>query len=227
MNKANNHRYHFREDGKNDLRKQYGNAIVFTDTCENPCFHRVETDDLLPGELSAFTFGVGCYTVRTAWRVYKIHEPGYSPEQEMPADKDDVDTVRKDLGDGNVAELTGFLSIADVSGFANISKYPPEWSDKLRVTHEISAKHTADSDGVFFDGFKPVCRATESRNANWSETIGYICAIKDNASLPDNQASIVVSSMYLGSSFSVPHWHKLDYNGELSHISKHPYADSE
>lgn len=63
--------------------------------------HQVSDEELLPGEIEAVTFQVGCYTVRSALRVYTIQDSDwYLAEVREPADKDDVEMVRKDLALG-------------------------------------------------------------------------------------------------------------------------------
>ena len=56
------------------LREHLGDGIVFTGVLDNATEGReLEDRKLLPGELSAVVFTLGCYTVRSATRVYKIH----------------------------------------------------------------------------------------------------------------------------------------------------------
>lgn len=157
-------------------------------------FRKLAENELLPGELSAVTVRVGCYIVRRAWRVYNVHEPGYDPELETPADEMDTALVRKNV------KPDGRMILC------------PSWKDRLRVTQEISAKH-CDSPN---SGFIYICRAAESRNLRWSETIGLIYTAKASACIPDEYASLLVCLIFLGDSRTDGIWYRLDPTGKIT-----------
>lgn len=57
--------------------KRKRNIAVFTDTWDFGVYDaKVPENGLLPGELSAVTFRVGCYIVRSALRAYRCHKVG-------------------------------------------------------------------------------------------------------------------------------------------------------
>lgn len=62
-------------ESKGLIRKHWSSSVVFTDAW-HPGINDQEyaEAELLPGELSAAVFTVGCYIVRTAKRVYRIPE---------------------------------------------------------------------------------------------------------------------------------------------------------
>lgn len=182
------------------IRKHWKTEAVFTDAWRPGADERkVPEEELLPGELSAVVFQVGCYTVRSAQRVYRIHGPEYAPELETPADNEEVEMVRKDLETG-----VEMRKEADCEAAA--------WDEKLRVTNEISARHNSDPNTEFIY----ICRAAETRNASWYEYIGDIYVVKDNAHIPDEYASLLVYSHYEGRSFGFDMWYKFGPTGKLT-----------
>ena len=193
------------------LRTHWKPLAVFTGFWHPDHGKQVSESELLPGELSAVTFKVGRYTVRSAQRVYQIHEPGYIPEMEIPASSEDVELVRKDIVPVNVDPRLNFTMSTGVG--------LQPWRNRLRVTHEISARHQDNPSGAF----TMICRATEARNYTWTEHIGTICAAKEHIAVPDKRASLFVCSTYVGDSFSVDTWYKLDPAGKITTLSLHPY----
>lgn len=199
-------------DAKNTIRKHWKLSAEFTNSLHLEHGEKVDETDLLPGESSAEIFHVGCYTVRSAQRVYQVSEPGYTPEKEIPADPEDVELVRKDK---SPVSTDPQLSVsATVTGIEFQS-----WRNRLRVTHEISARHQDNSNG----SFTMICRAAEARNFSWSECIGPIMTAKEHIAVPDKHASLFVCNTYVGSSFSADTWYKLDPTGEITTLRLHPY----
>ena len=199
----------FRENDESIIRKHWGQNTVFTDAWNTDRFAEYEQvqgaefrelteEELLPGELSAVTFRVGCYIVRKALRVYNIHGPVYSPKLETPAKETDVALVRKDLN-------------LDTGRIARLGLYP-SWKDRLRVTREISARH-CDSPS---SSFTYICRAAEARDLRWCEIIGPIYTAKASASIPDEYASLLVCLTFVGSSHTDDTWYKFDPTGKLT-----------
>lgn len=150
-------------------------------------------------------FQVGCYTVRSAQRVYQIYDPGYSPERETPATPEEVALVQKDMSQGPVALMLGAFS----------------WQGRLRITHEISARHQDSPDSPF----TVICRATQSRDGgrSWSERIMAVLTAKKHLAMPDKSASLFVCNVYIGDSFSSDTWYKLDPDGKIKTLSLHPF----
>ena len=201
-------------EAKLTIRKHWKLSAAFTGSLHPGHGKKVDEADLLPGQLSAEIFHVGCYTVRSAQRIYQVCEPGYSPEQEIPATLEDVELVRKDIAPISAVPRLGFTMTT------GIGLQP--WRNRFRVTHEISARHQDNPSGLF----TMICRAAESINSRWSEHIGPICAAKEHIVIPNRKASLFVCSTYVGGSFSADTWYKLDPAGEITTLSLHPY-DSE
>lgn len=199
---------------KNVIRKHWSNAVIFTDAWRPGINEQELTEaELLPGELSAVIFIVGCYSIRSAKRVYRISESDCSSELEIPADKADIELVRKEVERKNTRSLEGY------SVTVGMSRSYPSWVDRLCIMHEISAKHNASPHNMFID----VCRVTQSMNADWCEYIGDIYTVKENDSIPDEYASLLVYSHYEGSSFGADTWHKLDPTGKITKLELHPF----
>lgn len=186
------------------IRKYWSSLAVLTAYTKQNAVKEVPMHQLLPGELSAVIFKVGCYTVRSAQRVYNVYEPGYSPEMETPASAEDVKLVRKDTQNG--------------MGFGWFS-----WSNRLRVTHEISARHKSDLSGKF----TYICRAAESRNHMWYETIEEICSAKKNLLDSDSKASLFIHHRYCGDSFGATTWYKLDPDGKIETLYLHDLNENQ
>ena len=178
---------------KEMIKQNWNETAVVTDSMDPEAreIHKLTEDELLSGELSASVFKVGCYTVRSAQRVYRIHEDGYSPELEMPADKAEVDLVRK--------EPESFVAF-------------PSWWNKLRVTHEISARHNANPNKIF----AYICRAARARDLRWSEYVGGIYVAKEHELVPDEYASLFVCLTFVNSFSSTDTWYKLDPTGRIT-----------
>lgn len=193
------------------IRKHWKLSAAFTGSLHPGRGKKLTETELLPGELSAELFQVGCYTVRSAKRVYQVCEPGYSPEEERPASPEDVALVRKDMPPEIADPRLSFIMAHSVCF--------QSWRDRLRVTHEISAKHQSSLDG----SFTVICRAAESRSYTWSETIGMICVAKEHIAIPNGHASLFVCNTYMGDSFTADTWYKLDPTGKITTLSLHPY----
>ena len=83
---------------KKIIRKHWNGAAVFTDAWHPGINEQEFTEaELLPGELSAVIFTVGCYIVRTAKRVHRIPEPGCGQGLKTPADETETELVGKDI----------------------------------------------------------------------------------------------------------------------------------
>lgn len=198
-------------EAKLTIRKHWRLSAVFTGSLHPGHGKKVDEADLLPGELCAEVFRVGCYTVRSAQRIYQICEPGYSPEQETPAGPKDVELVRKDIAPINT-DLRLCFTIT-----TGIGSQP--WRNRLRVTHEISARYCAGSNKPF----TVICRAAQSRNYTWSEHVGPVYAAKEHLLIPDRQASLFVCCTYVGDSFSADTWYRFPPTGEITTLNLHPY----
>ena len=141
------------------------------------------------------TFSVGFYTVRSAQRVYRICEPGYSPEEETPASREETERVRK-----------------YVTPMGTIGPLVPTWCDELRVTHEISARHNDAPEGKF----TYICRAAEARTGRWKEHISAIYSVKESKFIPDEYASLLVCLTFTGDSHGSDTWYKFDPTGKIT-----------
>ena len=197
------------------IRKHWKPTAVFTGTWNLRNGKNVPESELLPGELSAIVHQVGCYTVRSALRVYKISELGYCPELEVPATSVEMEIVKKEFD-----KMKEMQFDAMKMGFS--FAYPcllQEWCENLRITHEISARHKADTQG----SFTYITRAAQARHFQWSESISHICTAKDHLLTADKCASLFVCNTYMGDSFSADTWYKLSPTGGITTLRLHPY----
>lgn len=209
---------HIDEEKLNSFRRHgCDSEVVFIDTWSPGTEeHQVSDEELLLGEIEAVTFQVGCYTVRSALRVYTLQDPDwYLAEVREPTDKDDVEMVRKDLARGKgdekaVGEKRSiFASWGSSSVFAD---HIPLWRDKLRITHEISARHNSDRNMPF----TYICRAADPMNGKWFEYIGDIYAVKARDTVPDESASLLIYLAFSSDFYGVDTWYRFDPEGEIT-----------
>ncbi len=190
------------------IQKHWKDTAVFTDALYiepwvwGEIGKKVPEGELLPGELSAVTFPAGCYTVRSAQRVYRIYGTGCFPEKETPASREETERVRK-----------------DVTPIGTIGPLVPAWRNELRVTHEISARHNDAPEGKF----TYICRAAEASSGRWTEHISAIYSVKESKFIPDEYASLLVCLTFTGDSHGVDTWYKLDPTGKITTLRLHPY----
>lgn len=201
-----------RNEDRDVIQKHWKDTAVFTGALHIEPWEwgeigtKVPEGELLPGELFATTFSVGCYTVRSAQRVYRIYEPGYSPEMDTPISQEETELIKKDI---RPIEITGTLF--------------PAWCDGLRVTHEISAKHNDAPEGKF----AYICRAAEASNGRWKEYISAIYSAKESEFIPHEYASLLVCLAFGGDSHGVDTWYKLDPTGKITTLRLHPFDSNQ
>lgn len=214
------------EEYRKNIRKHWKTDFVFTDSwSRRKDARQLGADELLPGELSAVTYTVGCYTVRSSQRVYRIPENNmvYIPDDEIPADKEVPDD--KDAMDyfgralAKKQRLFAGVAVADAMDFFEGEKY----RRKCRMANEITARHNADPAGEF----KYICRAASATNRSWSERISCVCTIKKTASLPDEHACLFVCNAYMGNSYGTYRWYEFNPKGKLTHFRIHPLAEDD
>ena len=188
-------------------KKRWGSEAVLTGEWRpDTAMEEVPVEELLPGEVTAHTFQTGCYTVRGAWRVYNVYDPGYNPEGETPAAREDVELVRKDTKMEPAERYRGLgrdMVLADSF---------PKWHGRLRLTYEISARHSASP----VPGFTCICRAAEAISHRWSESVEAVYARKENDRVPDEYASLFVSLYWMGDASSSTTYYKLDPIGNVT-----------
>ncbi len=209
------------------FRRQGGGETVVTDawnpgTGEN----KVPDEELLPGEIAAVTFQVGSYTVRSALRVYPIHDPDwYLSEPAAPAEREDVERVRKDLprSKGEEKDIRAGDSIFAAWGNREVyAETTSAWRERLRLTHEVSARHASSPDGAF----TYICRAADPMNGRWFEYIGDIYAVKENEDIPDECASLLIYSAFTSDFYGVDTWYRFEPDGEIiKYVSDLPDLD--
>jgi len=191
-------------EGIKTLRKHLGNDIVFTGVWADATDeYHLKDDELLPGELSAVTFRIGCYTVRSAERVYHRERDG---EDMAPVNN------KEDL-----------VYVKGLNASNSIRLFDPELKKKYYFTQEIMARHNSDPEGAFAGDFKYVCRSLGQFGFVASEDIAFICTLKEGTSLSDEHASLFVFIRYMGDSFSSESWYRLTPKGVVLHYSIHPY----
>ena len=202
------------------MRKYCNNTILFTDVwCPGEHEQEVPEDELLLGELLASIFSVGYYIVRSAIKVYKISDSKYIPELEILAEQAEVDLLRK-MGYGkNCLEiLRGRIEAANVGNFSGIP-VSTFGRDKLRITHEISARHLDHPNNTF----TYICRSASARDGSWCEYIGDIYAVKRSEFSSDESASLLVYSHYECHAYGIDTWYEFDPTGKVAKYVLNPF----
>ena len=191
------------DEGIKTLRRHLGEDIVFTALWRNVKEEReLEENELLDGEISAFTFQIGNYLIRSAQRLYiDTAETHYT--KRIPVEQHVVVEYREDC------------TVAD----SIMGRY----ENDVRQVHEISAKHIKDGVDPSSEEWRFICLATHAKSWTWEESIDFISTVKNDASVPDEQAELFVLDTYMGSSFSVAYWHRLKPDGTITEYKEHPY----
>jgi len=121
---------------KNDIKRYWKSDFVFTDALhDDQNVHELDKDELLTGEFAAYTFTVGCYTVRSAKRVYEILENG---DGEVPADINAVLTPGYDKEGKIIQEISAKHNTDPNQAFADGFKYvcraeeSAAWSETIK-----------------------------------------------------------------------------------------------
>lgn len=172
----------------------------------------IQEEELLLGEISAFTFQVGCYTVRSAYRVYMNYEQD-GHYFERPAGKEDVEMVRKDLEWSS--RLKGWF-------YKDRRSSLPSGLRITRLTYEISAIHNSSYKRVF----TYICSIDAEWHISYSEYVKDICTIKENKTVSDECDSLLIYIVYTGSSFGVDTWYRLDPDGKITRFIDHPFSQN-
>lgn len=190
----------YERNGIKTLHTHLGKNIIFTGLWGNPKEEReLEDNELLEGELSAFTFKIGCYVIRSARRLYQDLD-GIHYAERVPATKEMVAEYQKNH--------TGIKALICENEY-------------LREVHEISAKHVKNQDEISVDEWKHVCFATDS--LSWGESIEFIATVKNDSSIGDEQAELFVLKTYAGSSYGIDYWYKLTPDGKVTEYREHPF----
>lgn len=215
------------EEKMNLFRRLCSSEAVFIDAwCPGIDESKVPEEELLPGEIEAVTFQVGCYTVRSALRIYTISDSEwYLAEVGEPADKEDVRLVRKNLllGEGGRKDTEAKGNIfASWGNIYTYTGYIPSWRDNLRFTHEISARHHSTQD----KSYTYICRAADPINGKWFEYIGDIYAVKERDTVPDESASLLIYFVFTSDFYGVDTWYKLDPDGKITRFIDHPFSQN-
>jgi len=189
----------FRTPDAQAIRKHWSKEAVVTGSWQGKEAREVPAGQLLPGELSAALCEVGCYTVRSAQRVYRVNQdytetPACAEELEAYKSQWETDWV---MSDG--------------------------WLGDLRLVHEISARHHdgPEREFILVDG------ARNAHRCYWMESINAIYAAKENASVPDEYASLFVNKFWMGDSHSADYWRKLDPTERIWEISLGDCSDDD
>ncbi len=218
--------------------KRENSAPIFTDTW-NPGADREEISegDLFQGELSAVFFRIGCYTVRSAVRVYKVRGPEGKRER-IPANPAEIEGVRKDNYYKTFIEpvISGdIFAGAEHRALAAVIQ-PPVWRYELCAVHEISAKYVKSVDS----GFVHICSAMQYINirepedmakeslmpevSGCYEYIGDIYTVKAQELSPDESASLFIYKHYESSRQGVDTWYRFDPAGKITISSEAPVS---
>ena len=170
---------------------------------------KVDSNELLPGELAAFTVPVGAYSLRVARRLYRPFEVyGQFQQEGIPIVRDELTEEDERYEYDQFAEYVKRQEGANA--FVSIAGLEP-CSSHFRLFQEVSAKLRSST-----DGYQLVCRATHAGSYRWSERIGYVCAVKRNILVPEERAALFACVHFSGDSHSSDTWCKLLPDGTVT-----------
>lgn len=195
---------------KKTLRLHLGSDIVFTGNwAETADERKLEEEELFEAEISASVFTIGCYTVRVADCLYEDEPDGIAPryQERVPAGQDIIAEYRNREKRRSVHY-----------------EYPWELihEKRARRVKEVYVKRHAGSEASA-DCWQNICMAAESWSGSWSESIDYICTVKKDDTIPDEQAVLFVLQRFVGSSYSYDSWYKFTPDGRLEKYSTGGY----
>ena len=193
-----------RNDIKRILRRHLSDNIIITDFCNDKTkLQQLDESELLEGEMSAYLFTVGCYSIRRSQCLYRDEDKDNNRyTNRHPATREEIRAVEKSRCERNI------MSMIHPEGF--------------RIVDEISAKYIEKESK---EDYKFICMATNARTGCWSESIGIICTVRHDESIPDNEAVLYVSTMYMGDSFSVDCWYAFYPDGTTKSYQIHPFDE--
>lgn len=179
--------------------------------------NKVSEDELFVGEISAVTFRIGCYTVRSAKRVYEGYSRG-SRKQGMkaPADSEKIGLVRE--GCYYDPSIEPVMEGDRVYPVLVLDDQQPVWY----AVNEISAEHIERAG----NGFTVICSVVQGTNDpeytiakeaySHYEYIGDICTVKEQESIPDNKALLLVYVHRESYPQSEDSWYTFDPTGNVA-----------
>ena len=184
-------------EGIKTIHRHLGESVLITGLWEEAKEEiKVEEENLLEGELSAFTFKIGNYFIRSSMRLYQdTDENAYY--KRIPATQEQIAAYGKPRG---------YVMLADREG--------------VREVHEILAKYQSVGDSTT-EEWNFVCLATEARMCQWSESVDFISTVKRDISESDEREALFVQKTYCGDSFSVLYWYKMTSDGTVTEYWEH------
>lgn len=192
---------------KEALRLHLGNSIVFTGTWLEAEERELEEEELMEGEVSASVFTVGCYTVRMAYCLYvddSDREMKYT--ERIPAGQDKIIAYRN--GERRIGQELEEDEVV-ITGLCPIGK-------NVRMVTEVSARYNPSSEPPVYS-WRNICMAAPGHGG--SESIDYICTVKQNDMVPDGQAALFVLNNYGDGFRSVDCWYKFTPDGMVEQYS--------
>ena len=175
-------------DGIETLHRHLGDDILITGLWKKAEETEVEESELLEGEIAAFTLKIGNYLIRSSMRLYQdTDENAYY--KRMPATQEQIAAYGKP-GD--------YVMLSDREG--------------VREVHEILAKYQSVGDSTT-EKWNFVCLATEEHMGRWRESIDFICTVKKDSLVPEEQEVLFVQKNYFGDAYCSKDWYKMSSDG--------------
>ena len=177
-------------------------------------------EELFEGEVSAIVIQVGCYTVRSAERFYKIQDSDDSTGLKIPAKEEDFELIWKDRE--HDAEFSRAISGDEqekrkwLRGWLRGMGYSEPLGGKLFGVREISARHNSDPDGSFSHIFS----VARPQPITWCEYVDIIFTAKKNVHIPDEYASLFIGTrIWVGTGSNLGMWYQLEPTGKITSLN--------
>lgn len=184
------------------LRTHLGNEIVFTGIWAEAAGEReLDEEELLEGEVSASVCTVGCYTIRIACCLH-VNDKEATYTGKIPAGQDKMAVHRNEEGHiGQDLKDNGF-SIAELYSIGK----------DVRMVMEVSARYypcSESSANLWWN----ICTAAPDHEQLGS--IGFICAVKRNDMVPDEEAALFVLNNFWDGFCTIDYWYKFMPDGKV------------
>lgn len=202
------------------LRRHLGNDIVITKWTEADGERELEEEELFEGEVSAFIFTIGPYTVRYAECLCadSCYGPGgtrHHYSQRVPAGKDIIAEYRavKRKRRPDEAAGTGRALVFPASRELGLLGWMfPGWKG-VQIVEEVSVLRRPGNEADA-ECWQNICLAAQG--GIWSEWIDYICTVKRGDMVSGSQEALFVCHAYLmgGMRYARESWYKITPDGK-------------
>lgn len=201
-----------------EIRRHWSRNAVLTDSwfrfSDNG--QELAQEELFEGEVSAVVIQVGCYTVRSAERFYKIQDPENPSGLRIPADEKDFELIWKDIEFSKTMNVDAQEKRNWLRGWLRGLGYPESLGGKLFGVREISARHNSSPDG----SFSYIFSVARPQPITGCEYVDIIFTAKKNDHIPDEYASLFIGTrIWVGTGSNSGMWYQFEPTGKITRFN--------